>query len=324
MFKKTIRDSSIATLIGLVPHYLAFYLFGSGLLTEAIAEWIMKHTPSAAALWMLGNLGAWAKPFAVTGGLFTLGLCLWVPALLSYWRNRKFERFLILVVLTIPAIVMIQRYFEYHSALGSWAFWLPALLTLMIVGKPQLELIDEDWGEASEYAMQFVGKGKPRRHFLGDLGKLSLPLVMGGGVVAVAVESYLREMVSSKRAVESSQGAYQRMDGGRKTPVHTVCRIGNVMRRDGCILLEGVAFTGSRGIQCVEVRAEGGEWQRAEVESAYSLHSWVRYRAEIADNGRAGFVQARAKDGRGAWQSEKFVRMFPAGMAGPTIRKLTL
>ncbi|MDZ7637144.1 MAG: molybdopterin-dependent oxidoreductase [Bryobacterales bacterium] len=200
MLKKTIRDSSVATLIGLVPHYLAFYLAGTPLLTESIAEWIMKNTPSAWALSILDTMGPWAKPFAVTGGLFVLGLCLWIPAMLSYWRNRKYERFVILAVLAVPAIVTIHRFFEYRSAGGAWAFWAPALIALFLIGKPHLELLDEDWGEASEYAHKFIGKGKPRRGFLKLAARVGLPAVMGGGVVLVAVESYLRELAAANRA----------------------------------------------------------------------------------------------------------------------------
>jgi hypothetical protein len=197
MLKKTIRDSVIATLAGIVPHYLAFYLFGSVLLTESVATWLLGHVPSGPSAGLTDTLGPWARPFAVTAGLFVLGVCLWIPALLSYWRNRKYERFLILVVLTIPGIVLIQKYFGYHSALGSWTFWLPALVTLMIVGKPHLELIDEDWGEASEYAMQFVGKGKPQQGKLSRMGRFSLPVAVIAGLLLVAVESYVRSVLIS-------------------------------------------------------------------------------------------------------------------------------
>ncbi len=504
MLKKTIRDSSIATLLGLAPHYLVFYLFGTPLLTESIAEWIMKNTPSAAALWILSTFGAWAKPFAMTGGLFALGLCLWVPALLSYWRNRKYERFFVLVVLAVPAVVLIQRYFEYRSWGGSLSFWVPALLTLLVVGKPSLELMDEDWGEASEYAMQFVGRGKPRRDFLTAIGVTALPVVMGGGVVGVAIESYLREMFSANRATEpvslfsfdapkensrfpgslvrswltkvgdfyrmsknavdptidprawrlevtadgrrlasfsysellrlprldrfvtlrcisntlSSDlmgnaawsgihlhqliardrvpndaiavafegvdghgdslsidyafsdetllalgmngntldrrhgfpirvlcpryfgfkhikwlkeirfvtqpyvGTYQKMGYEREAPVHTMCSIDNVKREQGRLLCGGIAFAGSRGIQRVQVRLGDGDWVDAELEAGLAPLSWVRYRAELTDDPNAPTLQARAVDGEGNWQSDKIVPMFPAGVAGPTIRKL--
>ncbi len=207
MLKKTIRDSSIATLSGLVPHYLAFYLFGSELLTEAIATWVLTHAPAALSLSLSDTLGPWARPFAATVGLMVLAFCLWVPALLSYWRNRKYERFLILVVLMIPGIVVMQHYFGYHSPVGSWAFWLPALITLMIVGKPQLELIDEDWGEASEYAMQFVGKGRPQRSVFSRLGRYTVPVVVIGGLLLVAVESYVRGAVSTMRQAETGRHA---------------------------------------------------------------------------------------------------------------------
>lgn len=204
MLKKTIRDSAIATLAGLVPHYLAFYLFGSGLLTETVATWLMGHAPDAVSLSLLDAFGPWTRPIAAMVGLLVLGFCLWLPALLSYWRNRKYERFLILVVLMVPGIVLIQNYFGYHSQLGSWAFWLPALLTLMIVGKPHLELIDEDWGEASEYAMQFVGRGKPQRGLLDRMGRFSLPVIVLCGLLLVAVESYVRRSIFQERGTAAS------------------------------------------------------------------------------------------------------------------------
>lgn len=193
MFKKTLRDSAIATLIGLVPHYLSFYLSGTPLLTESIAEWIMQHTPSAVALWLHDVLGPWAKPFAVTCGLLALCVCLWIPSMLSYWRNRKYERFVILAILAVPAILTIHRFFNYHSGRGAWAFWAPALVTLFFVGKPRLELLDEDWGEASEYARQFIGKGKPRPAFVKAAAKFAVPVMLLSGLVLVAIESYLRE-----------------------------------------------------------------------------------------------------------------------------------
>lgn len=506
MFKKTIRDSSVATLIGLVPHYLSFYFAGTPLLTESIAEWIMKNTPSAWALWLLGWMGPWAKPFAVTGGLFVLGFCLWIPSMLSYWRNRKYERFVILAVLAVPAILTIHRFFDYHSARGAWMFWAPALITLFLVGKPHLELLDEDWGEASDYALQFIGKGKPRRAFMKLAAKAAIPALMGGGVALVAVESYLREAALAKRAAspvslfsfeepagaatfapgltrawltpaekfyrmsknavdpaidprtwrldiksddrvirsysyeellamkreirpvtlrcisntlqsdlmgnavwagiplsqlvdrkqappgtiavvfegvdghgdslpldyafgeetilalgmngrtlsrkhgfpvrmlcpryygfknikwlkeirftsEPYSGTYQKMGYMRDAVVHTMSTIDEVRREGDRLLVGGVAFAGSRGIRRVQVRIDGGDWKEAEIEPAYSKYSWVRYRASVEATPGAAEAEARAMDGNGTWQSEKEIPMFPGGVAGPTVRKLSI
>ena len=76
------QRASLAALAGIVVHYAGFYLFRTPLLTEAIAEWIMARTPSRYALLLLDSLGAWAKPFAATGGLAALGAVLWLAA----WR----------------------------------------------------------------------------------------------------------------------------------------------------------------------------------------------------------------------------------------------
>lgn len=506
MLKKTIRDSSVATLIGLFPHYLSFYLAGTPLLTESIAEWIMKNTPSAWAIWLLQWMGPWAKPFAVTGGLFVLGFCLWIPSMLSYWRNRKYERMVILAVLAVPAILLIHRFFDYHSAGGAWAFWAPALITLFLVGKPHLELLDEDWGEASEYAHQFIGKGKPRRAFLKLAAKAAVPAVMGGGVALVALESYLREVAVARRASspvslfsyeepasaatfaqglartwltpvakfyrmsknpvdpaidprvwrlqvrsggrvirsysypellamqreirpvtlrcisntlnsdlmgnavwagvslsqlvdraqappgtvavvfegvdghgdslpldyafgeetflalgmnggtlnrehgfpirmlcpryygfknikwlkeirfvsEPYEGTYQKMGYAREAAVHTMCAIDELREEGGRLLMGGVAFAGSRGIRRVQVRAGGGEWTDAELEPAVSKYSWTRYKASVASAPGITQVQARAMDGDGRWQAEEEIPMFPGGVAGPTVRKLSV
>lgn len=506
MLKKTIRDSSVATLIGLIPHYLSFYLAGTPLLTESIAEWIMKNTPSAWALWILEVMGPWAKPFAVTGGLFVLGFCLWIPAMLSYWRNRKYERFVILAVLAVPAILTIHRFFDYHSARGAWAFWAPALIALFLVGKPHLELLDEDWGEASEYAHQFIGKGKPRRAFLKMASKVGVPAVMVGGVVLVALESYVREALLARRAsspvslfsyeppagaadfapslvrpwltpvdefyrmsknavdplidprvwrldiksgnrlvrsysypellamqreirpitlrcisntlysglmgnavwagVSLSQlvnraqvppgtvavvfegvdghgdslpvdyafgeetflalgmngetlnrkhgfpvrmlcpryygfknikwlkeirfasepysGTYQKMGYKREAVVQTMCAIDECRREGNRLLVGGIAFAGSRGIRQVQVRADDGEWKDAEMEPAVGRYCWSRYKAALAVSKNVSQVQARAMDGNGVWQAEQEIPMFPGGVAGPTVRKLSI
>lgn len=78
------QTASIAALVGLVVHYAIARMLGWPLITDAIAEWIMARTPNTYSVWLLEHLGAWAKPFAATGGLAALGGVLW---LVGSFRN---------------------------------------------------------------------------------------------------------------------------------------------------------------------------------------------------------------------------------------------
>ncbi len=164
-----IRKASLAALIGLLPHYLSFYLFHTPLWTGVIAEWIMARTPSHYAVWLLQTLGPWAKPFAVTGGLATLGAALF---LIQIVRSRWLMAFAALAVVAGMSIL-----FEYHSPLGQITFWFPALLTLFrhpIPSHDRKGVVAASRREA---------------------------IVMLAGTAAVALESYVRNEAMARRAI---------------------------------------------------------------------------------------------------------------------------
>lgn len=113
---QAIRWASFATLVGIVFHYALFYVAGVPLLTETIAEWIMARTPSRYAIYILAFFGAWAKPFAVTGGLATLGALLWLTRF-RWW-------------LGLPLAALALAALPYRHPAGLVAFFGPALVTL--------------------------------------------------------------------------------------------------------------------------------------------------------------------------------------------------
>lgn len=158
--RQSIARSSLATLVGLVPHYLAFYLLGSPLWTETISEWIMAHTPSRYAVAILQSMGPWAKPFAMTGALATLGFTVFVTMPLRWFG-------------AVVAGLGLGYLFGYHSWVGQLSFWVPVAVVMGWRGAPES-----------------VG----RRRFLSSA-------VMGLGVAAVAVESYVRNEVQAAQAV---------------------------------------------------------------------------------------------------------------------------
>ena len=183
MIKQSIRDSSLATLAGIVVSYAAFYALGWPLETEAIAEWIMAETPSAWAVPILAVLGDWAKPWAITGGLATLGFALWIPAVGYRWRAH-WSWFGLL-----PALAAAYAWvFDFPSLAGNVSFWLPSSLAIWLFLKRQHPLPD---GQGSLVVTEV---SKQRRELLISAAMLS-------GTVGVAVESYVRNRSISQSAI---------------------------------------------------------------------------------------------------------------------------
>lgn len=164
--RPAIANASRATLAGLLVHYVCYYLAGTPLWTDTIAQWIMARTPSSYALWILANLGAWAKPFAMTGGLAALGFGLTLVAFTRRW-------WLMPVAAAIIAVAF-GRVFEYSSVAGQLSFWLPGVLLLL-----------------PRAASKIATPGVSRRE----------AFVMTAGTLAVAAESFGRERVLERRAI---------------------------------------------------------------------------------------------------------------------------
>lgn len=158
----SLRAASLATLCGLLAHYVLFYTSSAPLVTDAIAEWIMARTPSLYAVWILETFGAWAKPLAATGGLATLGAILTLAggAIRPSWRSWG-----------LPVLAL----FAGLISGGYWSFWIPAFFALGVFAhlpdSPRIDL-------------------SRRRFLISSTLNLS---VMAAGTLAVAAESYFRE-----------------------------------------------------------------------------------------------------------------------------------
>jgi DMSO/TMAO reductase YedYZ molybdopterin-dependent catalytic subunit len=68
----------------------------------------------------------------------------------------------------------------------------------------------------------------------------------------------------------------------------------------------GMAFAGSRGVSRVEVRADEGEWQAAELRAPMSEATWVLWRARLAVGPGRHVLAVRARDGAGRLQDSDF------------------
>ena len=185
---RSLRISSLAALVGLIPHYIFFYVTSTPLLTDEIAEWIMARTPSRYTVAILNQLGPWAKPSAETGALAALGFCLLISRLSgSVLRNGKLGAS-VTVLIGMSVAVTLSWFCGYSSLVGSLAFWVPALAVLGILRYPR------------DKQLQRVSFG--RRQVVTKVAQFGLPLVMTGGVIAIAAESFFRDKDFAARATQ--------------------------------------------------------------------------------------------------------------------------
>jgi hypothetical protein len=117
-------------------------------------------------------------------------------------------------------------------------------------------------------------------------------------------------------------GTWPKMGYTKEPVVHTASHIDRVVPRDGALHVGGVSFAGDRGVSRVMVRADDGAWKDAILERALSAYTWNRWHARL-DVASATRIAARALDGTGNWQDSKEGPLFPDGIRGPTVRRLT-
>jgi DMSO/TMAO reductase YedYZ molybdopterin-dependent catalytic subunit len=184
MIARSMRESSLATLAGLVVHYAVAYAKGTPILTETIAEWIMARTPNHLSVWILGTLGEWAKPAAATGGLATLGFVLFLVHLAeSAIGRRPWNKLISAAVLVVFLFVSLAS-----SSSGSILFWVTGLAVLDLLQRRK---------PAPPSA-----PSPARREFLARTSRAVVPALLSGGTVAVAVESWARDRALARKAVE--------------------------------------------------------------------------------------------------------------------------
>ncbi len=85
----------------------------------------------------------------------------------------------------------------------------------------------------------------------------------------------------------------------------------------------GLAFAGARGVQSVEVSADGGNtWSAATLAPALSNLTWVLWTAEWLPQGPMQVLAVRATDGTGAPQPTQVAPSLPDGVSG--IHRVTI
>lgn len=161
----------------------------------------------------------------------------------------------------------------------------------------------EDNGALIAYAMN--GQRLPVAH--GYPARLVLPGIYGFKSV---------KWLTRLEVVQGPYAGNWRSHGWTETArVHTTCRIDVARRAGTSVVVAGVAFAGHRGIRAVEVRANGGPWQRATLGPVLSRDTWVQWTVRLVGAGSAR-VEVRAIDGEGQVQTGLIHSAYPDGSTG--------
>jgi DMSO/TMAO reductase YedYZ molybdopterin-dependent catalytic subunit len=425
MTLQRIREASAVSLVLVALNYLGFYLFNWPLATEWVAEWIMARTPNTWSVAILGHLGEWAKPFAVTGGLATVGFGVWI--LMSAFRTPQFlgsrRSFLTSAIMTSGTVAVAVESYGRNQALASRTrqpvslfphppvpdTFAPSLTRKPITPVGQFYVMSKNSVDPAldpdHWTLNISMDGKPyRRYSYRDL--LSLPMerryqtlrcisntlksdLMGTaewagvklsqiinprdiaeGVREMAVigvdghgDSFTLDYAWSEEPLlalgmngntlnrqhgypvrllvpryygfknikwigeirftrEPYFGTWPKMGYTKEPVIHTCSFIDRITREGSRLRAGGVAFSGGRSIERVEVRAGDGPWTAARLERPLSRYTLTRWVAELDCPAQAQMVEARALDSSGAWQSAVERPLFPDGMAGPTTRRI--
>jgi len=84
----------------------------------------------------------------------------------------------------------------------------------------------------------------------------------------------------------------------------------------GSVTVAGVAWAQTRGIQAVEVRVDGGEWQPARLAAPDGVDSWRQWVWEWQADTGSHNLEVRATDGTGEAQTSERVSPRPDGSSG--------
>ncbi len=119
-------------------------------------------------------------------------------------------------------------------------------------------------------------------------------------------------------------GFWEQRGWSQEARMNTSCRIDSPIRSQivdssGPVLIHGIAFSGSRGINRVEVSTDGGQsWNNATLTRPLSPYSWVLWHYDWDQERTEGRVEivARATDGEGEVQPVEERPPEPSGATG--------
>jgi hypothetical protein len=127
--------------------------------------------------------------------------------------------------------------------------------------------------------------------------------------------------VTRLRLSATDQRGYWEQNGwNERAVVKTMSRIDTpldgLVIPAGSITIRGIAFAGNRRISGVEIRFNNGAWQAADLDPEFSPYAWRFWGLTVSVVAGHYDIEARARDGTGAWQTPQRVPTLPDGASG--------
>jgi DMSO/TMAO reductase YedYZ molybdopterin-dependent catalytic subunit len=180
-------------------------------------------------------------------------------------------------------------------------------------------------GWTSGFPIELVYDGRDPLLAIGMNGE---PLPPNHGFPARLIVPGLYGYVSATKWIEEIElTTWDGVDGywvprgwSKEGPIKTQSRIDHP--RDGervseaPVVLAGVAWAPTRGIDRVEVQVDDGDWVECELTTPLSGKAWVQWRAEVTAGSGEHRARVRATDGTGETQTSEEHRPAPNGATG--------
>ena len=177
-------------------------------------------------------------------------------------------------------------------------------------GTPTAVLLEPDRGALLAVGMN--GEALPREH------GFPVRMVVPGLYGYVSATKWVTDLELTTFA---AYDAYWVQRGwARQAPIKTQSRIDRprafAQLTGGRVLLAGTAWAQHTGVERVEVRADDGPWQPAQLATEVNLDTWRMWRAELDLGPGRHVLQCRATDRSGATQPEQRSSPVPDGATG--------
>ena len=147
-----------------------------------------------------------------------------------------------------------------------------------------------------------------------EMNGVPLPHLHGGPLRIIVPGIYgiknVKWLAGLEFVADDYQGYWQQVGWPDGALVRTLVKIMNVpdnyQMTPGVLPVNGVAYAGLRGIQRVEISADGGQnWVDADLDPPISPYAWVRFeKAFVMDTPGEYQLRVRATDGEGTLQQE--------------------
>ncbi len=180
-------------------------------------------------------------------------------------------------------------------------------------------------GWTSGFPIEIVYDGREPLLAIGMNGE---PLPPNHGFPARLIVPGLYGYVSATKWIEEIQlTTWEGVDGywvprgwSKEGPIKTESRIDHPKNgakvTEDPLVLAGVAWAPTRGIERVEVQLDDGAWVDAELTTPLSDKAWVQWRVEMPSASGNHLVRVRATDGTGETQTADKARPAPNGATG--------